>query len=70
MSRYSLELLWPNAVNTMDEGRRLLEAQDMEGAKFEAAMIFAGPFKGPPPSAYRLIQDGELEVYRYPEHFH
>jgi hypothetical protein len=70
MSRYILELLWPNAVNSVDEAVRVLEAEDMAAAKWEAAMIFAEPFKGPPPTAYRLVMDGETEVYRYPEHFH
>jgi hypothetical protein len=70
MSRYVLEFLWPNAANTVDESVRVLDSDDLAVAKFEAALMFAGFFRGPPPSAYRLLQNGDLEVYRYPEHFH
>jgi hypothetical protein len=51
MSRYTLELLWPNEINTMHERRRSLASQDMQRAKIEAALVFAEPFRGQPPSA-------------------
>lgn len=71
MSRYTVEFFWSKDVpNVVDERRRILVSEDLAAAKLEAAILYAEPSKGPAPSAYRLVQDGGLEVYRYPTHFH
>jgi hypothetical protein len=68
MSQYSMRFEWRNAVNDKDEPLRRLTADNLEDAKIEAALLYAGePFKGPPPSAFTILQNGWSEVYRFPE---
>jgi len=63
VSRYTVHLEWPDGA--ADAGREL-NADTLELAKMQAAMLFAA-LEGPLPIGYRIKQDGEYEVYRYPE---
>jgi hypothetical protein len=46
----------------------VLEAPDLDQAKMEAAMLYAGAnFKTVPPTSFRILLKGETEVYRFPE---
>ena len=68
VSDYTVRLEWRNAINDRDAPLRELEAKTFQDAKFEAALLYVGEdFKGPPPSAYVILQNGLTEVYRYPE---
>jgi hypothetical protein len=68
MSQYSVRFEWRNTLNDQDEPFRELEGASFEDAKVGAALLYAcEPFKGPPPSAYTILQNGVTEVYCYPE---
>jgi hypothetical protein len=68
MSQYSVRFEWRNALNNQDEPFRELGGDTFEDAKVDAALLYAcEPFRGPPPSAYAILQNGVTEVYRYPE---
>jgi hypothetical protein len=63
VSRYTVYFDWPDGA---DEAGRDLDADTLDLAKVQAAMLYA-LWEGPPPDGYRIEQDGEIEVYRYPE---
>jgi hypothetical protein len=68
VSAYTVFFAWLNAVNVVDEPRHELQAETFEDAKVEAALLYAcASFKGAPPTAYSIVQNGETEVYSYPE---
>jgi hypothetical protein len=46
----------------------VLDAATLEEAKVNAAMLYAGAsFKPVPPTSFRILWNGETEVYRFPE---
>ena len=66
MSRYRVEFDWPPGVQ--GEAGCDLDAETWAMAKLQAAMIFAGAtFEDAAPIGYRILQNGDTEVYRYPE---
>jgi len=45
-----------------------LEVATLDQAKVKAAMLYAGAsFRPTPPTSFRILQDGQTEVYRFPE---
>lgn len=67
MSQYSVHFEWPHPVDVGTEPRYPLEGSTLLAAKVEAAVLFAVVEFGTPPEAYRIVQNGETEVYWYPE---
>ena len=68
MSQYLVHFDWDDDVESHDDARRELNADTIVAAKLEAAMMYAGQaFESAPPTAYRILQNGKTEVYRYPE---
>jgi hypothetical protein len=55
----------PPAVH--EEPRFELAGATLAEAKLEAALLFAVGDFGTSPEAYCILQNGEIEVYRYPE---
>ena len=46
----------------------VLDAATLEEAKANAAMLYAGAsFRPVPPTSFRILWNGETEVYRFPE---
>ena len=67
MSKYSVVFEWPVGATAVDPLFEL-EAETFEMAKLQAAMLYAGcAFETTAPTAYRILQNGQTEVYRYPE---
>jgi hypothetical protein len=51
-----------------DDDLIVLEAANLNDAKMEAAMLYAGAsFKAAPPTSFRILHRGAVEVYRFPE---
>jgi hypothetical protein len=67
MSQFILRFDWPQGAGADEEATRELSAGTFEAAKMQAAMLYAGAaFRDTRPTAYRIIQNGQTEVYRYP----
>jgi hypothetical protein len=67
MSAFTLKFVWPAGSSPEDPVERSLEADHLEGARLEAAMMYAGAgFGNAPPCGFQLFHRG-AEVYRYPE---
>ena len=66
MPQYILEF---GAVTGAPDGERhTLDAETLEDAKAQAAILYAGAsFKRSPPSSYRIVSPSGAEVYRFPE---
>jgi hypothetical protein len=68
MSRYLVQFVWDGDAEDREGARRELAADTIETAKLEAAIMYAEAAScGAPPAAYRILQNGDREVYRYPE---
>ncbi len=68
MSRYTLHFEWPAGIGVDEEATFELHAETFDLAKMQAAMLYAcAAAESPPPIAYRIVQNGETEVYLYPE---
>lgn len=67
MSLFVLRFEWSGAENLDEDAGRQIEADTLAAAKFEAAMAYAGDFKGDPPSGYYILDAAHQEAYRYPE---
>ena len=65
MSRYMVVFEW--AGRGHEDVKRELTADTLDMAKLQAAMLYAADFEDPGPDAYRIIENGKAEVYRYPE---
>ena len=57
---------WPENIRVDDDPRHKLDAETLDQAKMQAAMLYAGAvFRTVPPSGYRIVTPGG-EAYRYP----
>jgi hypothetical protein len=57
---------WPEAVAVEEDPCHALDAQTLQQAQMQAAMLYAGAaFKTTPPTGYRILHRG-AEAYRYP----
>jgi hypothetical protein len=67
MSQFSIEFgLRDDAAGPDDP--IVLDAATLEEAKANAAILYAGAsFKPVPPTGFRILWNGETEVYRFPE---
>lgn len=65
MPRYILE--FGAATGAANGERHPLDADTLEEAKAQAAILYAGAsFKRLPPSSYRIVCPEGTEVYRFP----
>lgn len=70
MSRYAVCFEWPPGILIKGKAEFVLNADTVEIAKIQAAMLYAGAaFEEGLPTGYRIICNGGTEVYRYPEAF-
>jgi hypothetical protein len=67
MARYAVHFEFEEPVEAQVEPRHDLEGETLEGAKLQAAILYAVAHFGTQPAAYRILRDGWAEVYRYPE---
>ena len=67
MTEYAVHFEWLDPVAVETEPRYQLRGNTLGAAKLEAALLFADVEFGSPPAAYRIFQNGDAEVYRYPE---
>jgi hypothetical protein len=67
MSEFILQFGSGDGAPTEDEPI-VLNATTLDEAKMNAAMLYAGAsFKPVPPTGFRILRNGETEVYRFPE---
>jgi hypothetical protein len=67
MSQFSLQFGSREGATTPDDPI-VLDAATLEEAKTNAAMLYAGAnFRPVPPTGFRILWNGETEVYRFPE---
>jgi hypothetical protein len=67
MGRYVVDFEWVEPPVAGERSRRLLDADNDEAAKLEAALLFAvGDFRDAAPVAYRVLEVERGEIYRYP----
>ena len=67
MSQFSLQFGVRDDAPVSDEPI-VLDAATLDEAKVSAAMLYAGAsFRLVPPTSFRILRDGETEVYRFPE---
>jgi hypothetical protein len=67
MSEFILQFGSPGDSVSVEEPI-VLQATTLDEAKTNAAMLYAGAsFKPVPPSGFRILRNGETEVYRFPE---
>jgi hypothetical protein len=65
---YVIRFEWESARHRQDTDERTFTAACVYDAKLEAAVLFAlEPFRGAPPSGYRLLDAQGETVFRYPE---
>lgn len=68
MSAYSLQFDWAHGADPEDMASRPLKAASLDGAKLEAALMYAlSEGTGSPPTAYRIVDAENAAVYEYPE---
>jgi hypothetical protein len=68
VSKYQIQIEWETAVECEDQARRNLIGETHDAARVEAALLYAcHPFDGTLPTAFVILQNGETEVYCYPE---
>ena len=67
MSRFSIQFIWPKGQDSEPGGAVELSATTFDSAKMQAAMQFAISEFERPPTGYRILQNDETEVYRFPE---
>ena len=67
MTRFTLHVDWPPGVFAEDQSCVELNADTVDLARLQAAIVYAeAEFRNERPSGFS-IRDGEIEVYRYPE---
>jgi hypothetical protein len=67
MSEFSLLFGSCDPASAPDEPI-VLDAVTLDEAKMNAAMLYAGAsFRVVPPTSFRILRNGETEVYRFPE---
>jgi hypothetical protein len=66
MVQYAVHFEFDEPVEAHIEPHHDLDGDTLEGAKIEAAILYAMADFGTPPAAYAILRD-EAEVYRYPE---
>jgi hypothetical protein len=67
MSQFSLQFGSREGA-TMPDDPIVLDAATLEEAKANAAVLYAGAsFRPVPPTGFRILWNGETEVYRFPE---
>jgi hypothetical protein len=67
MAEFTLQFGSDDGAPTKDEPI-VLNAATLDEAKVNAAMLYAGAsFKAVPPTSFRILCNGETEVYRFPE---
>jgi hypothetical protein len=67
MSEFILQFGSGGGASPADEPI-VLDAATLDEAKVHAAMLYAGAsFKPVPPTSFRILRNGETEVYRFPE---
>lgn len=68
MNSFKMCFEWPADGPVGDLDPRGLDAEGLDMAKMEAAMIYAGAsFLRTPPQAYRIEGPGGMVLYRFPE---
>jgi hypothetical protein len=65
--RYTLHFEWPKARPPGAIHAHLLLGDDLDDARVEAAIIYAGLDYETLPPAYRIVCGSRRVVYRYPE---
>jgi hypothetical protein len=62
---------WPGGSAVGGEASFDVRADNLDSTRMQAAMLYATEeFERGPPTAYRILKDGDIEVYRYPESQH
>ena len=67
MSQFSLQFGAREGASAPDDPI-VLDATTLDEAKVTAAMLYAGAnFRPVPPAGFRILWNGETEVYRFPQ---
>jgi hypothetical protein len=63
---FTVLFLWPEGVAGDADPRHPLDAETLDQARMQAAMLYAGAaFKTTPPNGYRILHRG-AQVHAYP----